>query len=476
MTSPTLDGAGARLRIRLREEEQNGSCFAFRGRLVALSLVAVWLMFAAGPMRVGVGVGACILLMASAWIVYAARATRFAMAIQVGVILLDVTVITMASLVPIPGAPDGGLWLAQVFGRRTLFLYLIIYLTASALSYSARTVILTGAASLVALAGSFVWTVLDVARGADVDLLTAAELWPTARALLAQLIGPGFVTPEAFLAQQLVFMTICTAFIAVAVWRARTHLGRTLLAEGERNNLARYFSPNLVDRLAGAAHDFEAGRETKATVLFVDVVGFTRLMEGVPPQLTIEFLRAFHERMADCIFRHGGTLDKFIGDGVMATFGTPDSQPDDEARALGCARDMVQAVTDWNRIRQTRDMPQVRISVGVHVGPVLMGAIGSRNRLEYSAVGDTVNVASRLEQLSRAHDALIVTSAETLLAARNAPGFDAKPFLGIGPVSIPGRAHQVEVFIVPSLSTPSQEVERAFAPRMASRDEVRIGC
>ena len=457
MSSLTLDGADARLIVRLREEEQNGSLFAFRGRLVALGLVALWLMFAAGPMRVGVGVGACVAMMATAWVVYAARASRFAKVLQLGVTLLDVTVIAIATLVPIPGAPDGGLWLEQVFGRRTLFLYLVIYLTASALSYSARTVVLTGAASLVALVGSFVWTALDQARATGVDLLGGAEplsaLWPTARALFARLIGPGFVTPEAFLVQQLVFMSICTAFIAGAVWRARAHLGRTLLAEGERNNLARYFSPNLVDRLAGAAHDFEVGRETKATVLFVDVVGFTRLMEGVPPQLTINFLRVFHEHMADCIFRHGGTLDKFIGDGVMATFGTPDSQPDDEVRALQCARDMVQAVVDWNRGRQMRGLPPVRISVGVHVGPVLMGVIGSRNRLEYSAVGDTVNVASRLEHLSRSHDALIVTSAETLLAARRSAGFeaaDAARFRAIGPVSIPGRAHQVEVFIVPA--------------------------
>jgi class 3 adenylate cyclase len=77
---------------------------------------------------------------------------------------------------------------------------------------------------------------------------------------------------------------------------------------------------------------------------------------------------------------HGGTLDKFIGDGVMATFGTPDAQPDDETRALRCALDMVRSVEDWNRGRRTRGLPAVRIAVGVHVGPVLMGAIGSRNR------------------------------------------------------------------------------------------------
>ena len=447
----TQDGAFARLRLRLQEEEHNGLAFAFRFRLIALGIVAVWLLFAAGPARVGIGVGACLTMMASAWLVYALRSSPYARSIQLAVTVLDVTVITIGTIVPIPGA-ENGLWLEQVFGRRSLFLYLVIYLTASALSYSVRTVILTGAASLVALAGSFAWTALDQARASGIDLAGATELWPTARAIFARLIGPGFVTPEAFLIQQLIFMTLCTGFIAVAVWRARAHLGRTLSAEGERNNLARYFSPNLVDRLAGAEHDLEGGRESKATVLFVDVVGFTRLMEGQPPQQTINFLRVFHQRMAECIFAHGGTLDKFIGDGVMATFGTPDAQPDDETRALGCALGMVRSVEAWNRGRRTRGLPAVRIAIGIHVGPVLMGAIGSPNRLEYSAVGDTVNVASRLEHLARAHDASIVTSAETLAAAVNSGGFaidDSKRFRPIGAIQVPGRGEPVEVFVMP---------------------------
>jgi adenylate cyclase len=447
----TQDGAFARLRLRLQEEEHNGLAFAFRFRLIALGLVAVWLMFAAGPARVGIGVAACFTIMASAWLVYALRSSPYARSIQLAVTVLDVTVITIGTIVPIPGA-ENGLWLEQVFGRRSLFLYLVIYLTASALSYSVRTVILTGAASLVALVGSFVWTAIEQARALDIDLAGAAELWPAVRSIFARLIGPGFVTPEAFLVQQLIFMTLCTGFIAVAVWRARAHLGRTLSAEGERNNLARYFSPNLVDRLAGAELDLEGGRESKATVLFVDVVGFTRLMEGQPPQQTIDFLRVFHQRMAECIFAHGGTLDKFIGDGVMATFGTPDAQPDDETRALGCALGMIRSVEAWNRGRRTRGLPVVRIAIGVHVGPVLMGAIGSPNRLEYSAVGDTVNVASRLEHLARAHDASIVASAETLAAAVNSGGFavaDSKRFRSVGAVQVPGRSEPVEIFVMP---------------------------
>lgn len=450
----TQDSAFARLRLRLQEEEHNGLAFAFRFRLIALGTVAVWLLFAAGPARAGIGVGACVTMMASAWLVYALRSSPHARAVQLAVTVLDVTVITIGTIVPIPGA-ENGLWLEQVFGRRSLFLYLVIYLTASALSYSVRTVILTGVASLVALVGSFVWTALDQAQAQGIDLAGAAELWPAVRSIFARLIGPGFVTPEAFLVQQLLFMALCTGFIAGAVWRARAHLGRTLAAEAERNNLARYFSPNLVDRLAGAENDLEAGRESKATVLFVDVVGFTHLMEGQPPRQTIDFLRVFHQRMAECIFAHGGTLDKFIGDGVMATFGTPDAQPDDETRALGCALGMVRSIEAWNRGRRTRGLTPVRIAVGVHVGPVLMGAIGSPNRLEYSAVGDTVNVASRLEHLARAHGASIVASAGTLAAAVNSGGFavaDSKRFRPVGAVQVPGRSEPVEVFVLPLAS------------------------
>ena len=459
MSSLTLDGATSRLHLRLREEEHNGSVFAFRARLVALGLIGLWLLAAAGPQRIAVSLAACAMLALVAWVVYLARGSRWARPVQAAAIVLEVTVIVVATMQTSPGSPSSGLWLEQVFGRRSLFLYLSVYLAASALSYSARVVMVTGVACVLGLVLSFVWTAVAHARALGFDLLAVDDPLTAGLAVLGQVIGSGFVTPLAFMLQQIILTAICTAFIAAAVWRARAHLGRTLLAEGERNNLARYFSPNLVDRLAGAENDFEAGQEKHATVLFVDVVGFTRLMEGVPPQLTIQFLRVFHEQMADCIFRHSGTLDKFIGDGVMATFGTPDAQPDDESRALQCALDMVGAVERWNGRRGRRGLPRVRIAVGVHAGPVLMGAIGSRNRLEFSAVGDTVNVASRLEHLARAHDALIVTSIETLDAARASPGFDpadAARFRAVGPVPVTGRARPVEIAIVPVVQTASR--------------------
>ncbi len=452
MTDTTQLAAQERLRLRLREEEQSGSAFAFYARIGALVPISIMLLVAAAPNRIAYSEAACAVLAIGAWVVFRFRASRWVLPIQAAVIAVEVTAIGVAAMEPSFSAATSNVWLEQAFGRRSMFLFLSVYLVGSAFSYSVVVVIMTGVACLVALSGTFLWTAYVQAQSAGIDLLKVADPLAAGLAQLGRVIGEGFVSPPSFLVHQLVLLAVISAFIATAVWRARAHLGRTLLAESERRNLARYFSPNLVDRLAGAERDFEMGREQRAAVLFVDIVGFTRLVEGVPPEHTITFLRAFHERMAASIFGQGGTLDKFIGDDVMATFGTPDPQPDDAARALRCALDMARAVDLWNSRRRPRSQPPIRIAVGIHVGPVLMGAIGSQDRLEFSAVGDTVNVASRLEQLARTHDATIVASAETLRAASESGGLGAGQaalFRRVGPVNVPGRDAPVDIFVVP---------------------------
>jgi adenylate cyclase len=136
-------------------------------------------------------------------------------------------------------------------------------------------------------------------------------------------------------------------------------------------------------------------------VLFADVQGFTALAEGLSPQGTMDLLRGFHARMAEAVFRHQGTLDKFIGDGLMATFGTPEPGPDDAARALACARDMLATLDAWNRERAAAGEPPLAVGIGLHLGPVTTGDIGGAARFEFAVIGDTVNVASRLERLTR---------------------------------------------------------------------------
>jgi adenylate cyclase len=155
-------------------------------------------------------------------------------------------------------------------------------------------------------------------------------------------------------------------------------------------------------------------------VLFVDIVGFTRLCEELRPERCIALLRSFHARMARCVFAHGGTLDKYIGDGVMATFGTLEPRADDAARALACAEAMLAEVTRWNAKRVARGAAPVAVGIGLHHGPVTVGNVGDERQLEFTAIGDTVNVANRLERLTREGRGPLVVSQALVEAVRAA--------------------------------------------------------
>ena len=121
-------------------------------------------------------------------------------------------------------------------------------------------------------------------------------------------------------------------------------------------------------------------------------------------------LRAYHRRTERLVFENNGTLDKFLGDGVMATFGTPTASAHDAGNALACARGLIAEIDEWNGLRKASGFPTVRLSIGVHFGAVVRGDIGTERRLEYAVLGDTVNVASRLEELTRTLDCSIIAS------------------------------------------------------------------
>jgi adenylate cyclase len=196
-------------------------------------------------------------------------------------------------------------------------------------------------------------------------------------------------------------------------------------AEHARANLARYFAPSLVETLAGTDDPFGPPREQPVAVLFADIIGFTRLCASEPPGKIFALLRRFHGRMAQAVFAAEGTLDKFIGDGLMATFGTPARSASDATNALRCARAMVKATRDLNAERRRVGEAEIGIAIGIHYGPALLGNIGDERRLEFATIGDTVNLASRLEDLARNLDASIVVS-DTLVTAIRAENPDAE--------------------------------------------------
>jgi adenylate cyclase len=173
-------------------------------------------------------------------------------------------------------------------------------------------------------------------------------------------------------------------------------------AEIVRADLARYVSPDVADALtAHAGTGFGEPTTRTVAVLFTDIVGFTKLTESLSPERTFALLRSFQERSCAVVFKHGGTLDKYLGDGFMATFGAIEEQPDASARALACAFDLQQEVNRWSEKRSRRGTDRLRVSVGIHCGPVTVGNLGAKQRVEFTVVGDVVNVASRLEEITR---------------------------------------------------------------------------
>jgi adenylate cyclase len=226
---------------------------------------------------------------------------------------------------------------------------------------------------------------------------------------VARYLDPHFVDTAAW-ACSVFTACLIAGILAVVVGRMQRLVYTQARLERARVNLARHVSANLVEDLAAVDEPFGPVRTQEVAVLFVDIVGFTAMCERMAPEAVMAMLRGFHGRMADCVFAHGGTLDKFIGDSVMATFGTPRPGPHDAASALACGRAMLTALVAWNAERAARGEPPLHIGIGLHYGPVVLGDIGDERRVEFAVLGDTVNTASRLEGLTRELGASIAAS------------------------------------------------------------------
>ncbi|MDH3771651.1 MAG: adenylate/guanylate cyclase domain-containing protein, partial [Nitrospirota bacterium] len=237
--------------------------------------------------------------------------------------------------------------------------------------------------------------------------------------LKAVLLDPDYVSLEIWVQQSLIAFLVA-GILALAVWRARRLAFEQAKLARERANLTRYFSPSRAEELAHSAAAVGSVRQQQVAVLFVDIVGFTRMCETLPPTSVIGLLREFHRRMAAAVFAHGGTLEKYIGDAVMATFGTPEAAPDDAARALACTRAMLGSIAEWNAERRLAGKRAIRIAIGAHHGEVVLGDVGDERCMEFAVLGDTVNVASHLESLCRDLGAAITVSDGLLARARDA--------------------------------------------------------
>lgn len=359
-----------------------------------------------------------------------------------GYALLVAVLVSAAILVPSPFFANADR-IPQISLRFEGNVFFFVFIALSALTYSPRFVLWTGfmcaacwglGVMLVALQPESV-TVLDLPNLSEATIADKQAL----------LLHPKFVSISNTV-QSIFAMLIVATVLSMSVWRSKSLMNRQMSAEREHANLARYFSPALVEELSDVDEPLGAVRSQNVAVLFADIRGFTTMSEKQTPEQTIALLRAFHSRMADTVFRHNGTVDKYIGDAIMATFGTPLVGERDAANALACASGMLASIKEWNKERERTGEEPVEVSVAVHYGPAVLGDIGDERRLEYAVIGDTVNVASRLEHLTREKGVLAIVSKDLVDAAGDVA---RNGLLPLGEVLVRGREAPIGLFALP---------------------------
>jgi len=221
----------------------------------------------------------------------------------------------------------------------------------------------------------------------------------------------------AFKPDDLELISAVAAQTAIAVENARAH-ERLAREEVARANYSRFLPEYVVKQMLENPESFKLGGVNQTiTILFADIRGFTRISEHAPPEKIVSLLNRYFSAMTDIIFAHGGTLDKYLGDGLMALFGAPTTTPEDASNALNAAVAMQRRILGINQELRDEGLPEIGVGMGLHTGEVIVGYIGSERRSEYTAIGDTVNTSSRLE--SNAHGGEILISDATAKAARS---------------------------------------------------------
>jgi adenylate cyclase len=225
---------------------------------------------------------------------------------------------------------------------------------------------------------------------------------------------------------------------------------RRMAAERARNNLSRYFSPNIVELLASQDEPLGAGRRETVAVLFADIVAFTRMAELMDPEEVLALLREFHTRMTAQIFASGGTVDQYMGDGILAVFGATAASPHDAASALNCAEMMLETLERWNQEREEKGDARLDIGIGLNYGPVVLGDVGSEHGMSFTAIGDTVNTAARLQVLTRSLKTQLVVGDAIVRAIQASSPEIAAERIGrledLGEHSLRGRESPVRIW------------------------------
>ena len=285
-------------------------------------------------------------------------------------------------------------------------IYVFIFIGLRVLTFRARYVVAAGLAAAIGWAALSVYAIL--ASGGREMITRDYVEYMTSNSVL---IGAE--------ADKIIAILVVTALLAVAMNQARRLVVRSAAEGAAARDLARFFSPEVARQITAAEQAIEAGsgEARDAAVVFCDIRGFTRFAHTVSPGEVIAMLTEYQQALVPSILGHGGTIDKFMGDGIMATFGAVRPSATAAADALRAVDAVMEAAEAWNRNCAAEGRPAHRVNAAAAFGPIVFGAVGDVDRLEYTVIGDPVNQAAKLEKANRAERVDALTDRGTFEAA-----------------------------------------------------------
>lgn len=319
---------------------------------------------------------------------------------------------------------------ASFYLKVPTLLYIFIFIALRALHFEVRFVVLTGLAAAVGWL-MMVWYAISI-DPLDPMITRNYVEYLTSNSVL---LGAEF--------DKVISILTVTAILALAIARARSLLVQSVVESSAARDLSRFVPKGVARRVTLAEQRAQAGQGElhEATILFTDIEGFTSLSERLPPNKLIATLNEYFTAVAEPIERHGGAINNFIGDAILATFNLPEPHPEHANHA-------VQAALEIQNLLENRtfgDGIALKSRIGINTGTVIGGLAGTSDRLVYTVYGDEVNLAARLEQLNKDYGSRILVSART----RELAGADRFPFQHLGEVMVRGRKAMTVIYTIP---------------------------
>lgn len=307
---------------------------------------------------------------------------------------------------------------ASFYLKAPTLLYVFIFIALRALRFSAGFVILAGAAAACGWL-LMLYYAMSTSQAPNMGVTRDYVAYMTSNLIL---IGAEF--------DKVIAILLSTAILAIALWRARRLLVGSVVESQAHSDLERFFAPEIAHQIVHAEQRIEAGQGEvrRAAILVCDIRGFTPMAMGMDPDYLMKLLADYQTRMVRVIQDHGGSIDKFMGDGIMATFGAALPTETYAADALRCIEDLGQAAWVWHDERQSTGEMPLDIGFAVSAGPLVFGAVGDGERLEFTVIGEPVNLAAKLEKANKAEAVSALTTAATLEMAQ-AQGYEPPPSL-----------------------------------------------